>query len=137
MLEYHCKEDVEVLTKEYPTYEEREKYKSEGWSNMAKCQSPRQKAFLYLHMIIWAHYWRAREGIEAQRNCQTLIKKIRGKKYYPSYVLDMDHYIPHWLHSMKHKIPQDVLDVLKEDWSYEPEENKHLPEGFTIYQFQA
>lgn len=122
---------------EYPTYEDREDSKKEGWTRIHESTCPREKAGYFLNRIIWSHYWRARGEIEAQRNCKTLLKKIRGTKYYPFYELDMDHYIPNWLHANKKMVPQDVLDVIKDQWGYEPEENKYLPEGRTSYLFST
>lgn len=120
---------------EYPTYEDREKFKKEAWEKISQASSLEEKAYYYLQGVVWAHYWRAREDIESQRNSKSLLRKIRGKKYCPGYQLDIDHYTKHWLHANKRIIHEEVLNVIKEKWGYEPEETKYLPEGCTSYQF--
>jgi hypothetical protein len=121
------------MYEKYPTHHELEECKQEGWKRISESNCPRQKAMQYMNRIIWSDYWKARQEIETQRDCKALLKKIRGKKYYSYYVLDIDHYTLHWLHA--NKVPEDVLDVIKEQWHYEPEENKYLPEGRTSYVF--
>ena len=123
------------LDQEYPTYEIREKAKREGWEKIAIAKSVREKAFYFVNYIIWSHYWRAREDIESKKKRQTILRKIRGKKYYPYYQLDIDHYTRHWLHANRKSLSEEVLGLISEEWGYEPEENKFLPEGCTQYQF--
>lgn len=95
-----------------------------------------EKSFYYINNIIWCHYWRAREDVENSINQKTLLRKIRGKKYFNNYKLDIDHYTKHWLYANKDSLSQDVLNEIKKIWGYEPEENKFLPKGCTGYQFQ-
>lgn len=124
-----------MFSEEYPSYEVREKAKQEGWKKIAESVSPREKAFHFLYRIIWSHYWRAREDIENRRYHKTFLKKIRGKKYYSGYVLDIDHYTPHWMHANRERLDQNVLDLIKDEFHYEPEKCKFLPDGCTSYQF--
>jgi hypothetical protein len=118
----------------YPSYEMRERVKDEGWKKISETACPREKACHYLNNIIWSHYWRARESLEANRKWKSLLKKVMGKKYHPGYMLDMDHYIPHYLYANRERITQKVIDAFKEEWDYKPEKSKHLPDGMTIYQ---
>lgn len=120
---------------EYPSYEFREKVKTEGWQKIFEATSAREKAFHWLHSVIWSHYWRAREHLESRKDHKTCLRKIMGKKYYPHYVLDIDHYTCHYLYAMREKITQDVLDCLKDEFHYEGQKCKFLPDYCTSYQF--
>lgn len=115
----------------YPTYHEREEFKSEGWREISKTDDPNKKAWFFLYRVIWSHYWRAREEIEKNSKRKSLLKKIRGKKYYPGYILDIDHYTKHWLWANKGMLDEATIKATE----YEPEENKYLPEGRTSYYF--
>lgn len=124
-----------------PDHSTREEMKDFAWRQVRK-QSNLNKfssaANYLLHYIIAAHYWRAREHIEESKNSKSLLRKIRGKKYYPGYTLDIDHYTRHWLwanHDRRDLFPIEVIESMKSDFFYEPEENKHLPNGMSCYQF--
>lgn len=126
-----------IVRGEYPSYETREKVKLEGWQKIANASSVREKAFYYLQHIIWSHYWRAREAIESASKPQFLLRKIRGRKYYLYYELDIDHYTNHWLHAFKDIIPMEVVNIIEEEWGYKPQENKYLPKGYSLYQIDG
>lgn len=96
----------------------------------------RHAAFYLLHGVITPHYWRARQALENSSKCKTYLKKIRGKKYYPLYELDIDHYTCHWLAANEDRpdlYPKEVIQAIDEHFSYRPEKNKYLPEGMSVY----
>jgi len=113
-------------------YDEREKLKQEGWKNISDDNQPHKNAYYFLHYIIKAHYWRAREALESTHNYRTFLRKIVGKKYSPGYELDIDHYTEHWLHANKHLMNEATLQYFI-DWFYSPKESKYLPKGHTTY----
>lgn len=116
-------------------YEEREEMKAEGWRAFGEAKTPHGKATGILR-VIDAHYWRQREALEDDRLRRSHLKKVLPKKYYPGYTLDIDHYTPHWMHSMRDKIPEDVMKVLEDQWGYKPTPCPYLPDGHTIYVFE-
>jgi len=121
---------------EYPTYREREESKNKGWELYKKTEDINKKASILLHYIINSHYWRARKLLEDSPKTQTLLSKIRGKKYYPGYTLDIDHYVKNWIASNGDRLlSPDVLDVL-EEMSYPKEKCKYMPDGNSIYVFE-
>ena len=113
-------------------YLEREELKREAWRQYAsKTTSTYQKAYAILE-IIRAHYWRAREGLEART--VTKQKIIHGKRYCKGYQLDIDVYTKHWLFANGEKlVSKDVLNCIKDSFGYEPVKSKYLPPGFTSY----
>ncbi|CUI18169.1 hypothetical protein PNK_p0117 (plasmid) [Candidatus Protochlamydia naegleriophila] len=114
-------------------YKEREKLKQIGYEELSKAKHLYQKAMVYLHRIILAHYWPARESIESLKNTKTLLKKIKGREYCVGYELDFDDYARHWLWA-NDKIPDlETYKCLCE--YYVPEESKYLPKGYTKYVF--
>lgn len=121
-------------------YEFREAIKDLAWlliREHLKEKNYYAAAFYLLHGVISSHYWRAREAIENHRKSKSLLRKIRGKKYYPHYELDIDHYTCHWLganHDRRELFPEEVVKVIAEQFYYEPEKNKYLPMGMTNYQ---
>lgn len=117
-------------------YEEREKLKKEGWEKFSDCKTPSGKTQVLMHYIITAHYWRAREFIESRKDYAKCLKKIRGRKYYKGYQLDIDHYTENWLFANKGQefMKDGVLESCK-TW-YEPKKSKYLPKGMSIYQFE-
>lgn len=127
----------QILGEKYPTYEEREDAKREGWHEIRNSDSVQKKAWYFLNRIIWAHYWRAREDVEQKKNKRSFLRAIRGKKYYPLYTLDIDHYTQHWLWANQESVSPEVMKAIKEIYFYEPEENKFLPKGYTQYQLHA
>jgi hypothetical protein len=117
-------------------YEEREKMKQEGWEAFSKATTPHGKAAGLLR-VIDSHYWRQREAFEDDRLHKKHLRMVVPRKYSPGYTLDIDHYTPHWMHSMRDKIPDDVMEVLESQWGYKPEKSPYLPDGHTIYVFQV
>jgi hypothetical protein len=114
-------------------YKQREELKEEGWNLLDKCIYPQSKCNIFMHHIIKSHYWRARKHIEIQKNSCTLLRKIRGRKYYKNYELDIDDYTPHWLFANKHLMDEETYKCCCK-W-YEPIESKYLPKGYTTYVF--
>jgi hypothetical protein len=120
---------------EYPDHETREEVKRLGWEIIHDEKTNiYQKARAYVFYIIWSHYWRARIDIEDSKNSKSILRKIRGNKYHPGYVLDIDHYTPHWLHANSNGISYEVLKEIQKQFSYLPEENKYLPYAMSQYQ---
>jgi hypothetical protein len=117
-------------------YKEREDLKREGWNLLQKSETPHEKCSAFMHFIIPSHYWRARENLENRKDYKKCLKVIFGKKYFPGYEMDIDHYTEHWLYS--HKIILSVYKGVLESCSefYEPKESKYLPQGFSIYQIK-
>lgn len=123
------------LSEEYPDYLKREKIKSQGWKIIGNPNSSLfQKASAYLSLIIWAHYWRAREILESSRYHKTILKQIMGNKYYSGYILDIDHYIRHWLYSHREKVDPEILNTIEKEFHYSPQKNKYLLDGHTMYE---
>lgn len=120
----------------YPTYQEREDAKRVGWKKIEETQDAVIKAYVFMHYIVWSHYWRAREAIESSPKPKSFLRKIRGSKYYKHYTLDIDHYTKHWMWANSKLLSEDVLLAIEDRFGYEPEENKLLPEGHTNYLYQ-
>lgn len=115
-------------------YNEREKIKKESWDDFRNAKTPYGKASALLNVIM-SHYWRQREAIESDKYKKKHLKMVVPKKYSPGYELDIDHYTLHWLHSMRHLVPKEVLQVLEDQWGYKPVKSEYLPDGCTIYQW--
>lgn len=113
-------------------YNEQEKLKSEAWGvYFAKTSTINQKAWAILE-VVRAHYWRAKEGLEASRKKRQA--KIHGKRYCKGYQLDIDVYTRHWLFANGERlVSKDVLLFIKEYYGYDQEESKYLPHGFSCY----
>lgn len=122
----------------YPSYEERERQKDEGWRLLASEElSFFEKAHVVLHTIIWAHYWRARIAIENCKDREERLKTIRGEQYYPCYILDIEHYTNHWLVANgKRLLHPEIIKAISERFYLKPETSEYLPEGMTMYQFK-
>lgn len=122
-------------------YHDQEKLKSLAWSlifEYKKLKNFKACAFYLLHGVITSHYWRARQFLERRKNHESLLRKIRGKKYYPFYELDIDHYTCHWLDANGDRqdlFPSEVIDHIKNDFHYVAEKCKYMPKGMTTYQF--
>lgn len=115
----------------YMDYKSREEVKSKAWSKLSQEKDPRKMALIFLHEIIMAHYWSCRERLEDRKDCKTVLKKIRGKDYYPEYKLDIDHYTENWLFSNKKLVDNETYMELCN--FYEPKSNKYMKEGQTSY----
>lgn len=116
-------------------YDAREALKGEAWAAIASDISGVKKAWALLH-VIEAHYWRAREALEALPTAKQ--KKIHGKRYSKGYELDLDVYTRHWLWSNKDVEALknrgcDFVDLLKESFGYEPERSAFMPTGCSDY----
>ena len=112
-------------------YHEREQQKTEAWRMLAdESVSLTLKAQALLR-VIEAHYWRAREQLEA--NPRSVQRRIHGKRYSPGYQLDIDAYTRHWLHANGHRIAPDVIETVREQWHYEPEPSRFLAKDQTSY----
>ena len=113
-------------------YAEREVMKTEAWkvinSNDASINA---KAWGVLK-VIEAHYWRARGALEAMPKAAQ--RRIHGKRYSPGYLLDIDVYTRHWLAENKRiPISYEVIQRVKSEFGYQPEESKFLHHGRTSY----
>lgn len=110
--------------------------KQEGWKKIRESKNPNEQYHYLLENIIWSHYWRARYAIENSSKPRTLLKKIRGKKYYSKYILDIDHYTKYWNFSNgdRHDLfSLEVKNLL--DNHYPEEECKYMPKGYTTFIF--
>lgn len=125
----------------YPHYELRELMKEIAWGVISECKKTKDyntAAWFLLHGIITSHYYRARESLEFMdvKDYEKWMKKIRGKKYYKHYLLDIDHYTNHWLWANGDRdelFPKEVVEKIEENFGYKPEECKYLPKGYSEY----
>lgn len=122
---------------DYPSYEERELLKKKFHKEYFSTDNLNKKAGLLLNGLILSHYWRARMTIEDSPRPKLKLRKIRGKKYYANYVLDIDHYTNHWLWANGLGQYKEVLEKIEEIYGYKPEENKYMPEGHSYYIFDG
>jgi hypothetical protein len=113
-------------------YAEREAMKTEAWKVInSKDANIHAKAWGVLK-VIEAHYWRAREDLEAMPKAAQ--RRIHGKRYCPGHLLDIDVYTRHWLAANKSiPISYEVIQHVKSEFGYEPEESKFLHPGQTSY----
>ena len=118
--------------KEIMEYAEREAMKHEAWKVInSKDANIRAKAWGVLK-VIEAHYWRAREDLESMPKAAQ--RRIHGKRYCPGYQLDIDVYTRHWLVANKSiPISYEVIQHVKSEFGYDPEESKFLHPGQTSY----
>lgn len=129
-LDFH---DRMTFSEKYCDYHKREQLKHVGWREIGSTDDVKKKAWYFLHHIILAHYWRARESIENRRDRIYVLRAIRGKKYYRHYILDIDHYTCHWLWANEKRVTPEVMKAIEECWGYTPEQNKYMDKGQTIY----
>lgn len=115
-------------------WEQQEELKllSSGFYNISKTIYGKASALL---MRIDAHYWRALKHLENTKRKAYFLKKIRGKKYYTGYELDIDDYTRHWLSANGGNYDPALIECLESNWGYKAEKNKYLPEGYSIYRF--
>lgn len=120
-----------------PDYHQQEEMKDISWGIIKEAIKQENwiwAAWFLLHGVIRSHYWRARGRLG--RKCKGRLRKIRGSKYYPHYVLDIDHYTLHWLWAngdRRDLFPQQVIDNLEEMFGYKAECCKYLPKGMSMY----
>lgn len=115
------------------TDEEAIKKREEGIELLKNKRESYVAAQIYLHLIMTADYWLARNEINRQKDKRKLLRKIAPKKYYKGYELDIDHYTEHYLYSNKHLLNEAVYRELCE--FYTPKKCKYLPMGCTKYSF--
>lgn len=120
---------------EIMSYEDREALKTKGWTLFSEAATIQGKA-LGLMWVIEGHYWRQREELDGNSKKKSLLRKLLPKKYSPGYELDIDHYTPHWLHSMRHLVPDDLQQHISENMGYKPVETKYLPDGHSLYDWE-
>ena len=118
--------------KEIMEYAEREAMKHKAWKVInSKDANIHAKAWGVLK-VIEAHYWRAREDLESMPKAAQ--RRIHGKRYCPGYHLDIDVYTRHWLVANKSiPISYEVIQHVKSEFGYDPEESKFLHPGQTSY----
>lgn len=112
-------------------YHEREQQKAEAWRLLAAEETSLTIKAQALLRVIDAHYWRAREHLEARPRAEQ--RRIHGKRYCPGYQLDIDVYTRHWLHANGDRIAPEVVECVREQWYYEPEPSRFLAKGQTSY----
>jgi hypothetical protein len=112
-------------------YQEREQQKAEAWRLLEAEETSMTIKAQALLRVIDAHYWRAREHLEARPRSEQ--RRIHGKRYSPGYQLDIDVYTRHWLHANGDRIPSGVVECVREQWHYEPEPSRFLAKGQTSY----
>ena len=112
-------------------YHEREQQKTEAWLLLCSADASLTIKAQALLNVIEAHYWRAREHLEARPKTEQ--RRIHGKRYGPGYQLDIDVYTRHWLHANGDRITPEVIDAVREQWHYEPEPCRFLAKGQTSY----
>lgn len=113
-------------------YAEQEAIKTEAWKVInSKLENIDAKALATLQ-IIEAHYWRAREDLEAMPKAAQ--RRIHGTRYCPGYSLNIDVYTRHWLAANKSiPIPYEVIQHVKSKFGYDPQESKFLLHGQASY----
>lgn len=112
-------------------YHEREQQKAEAWQLLESAEESLETKARALLLVIDAHYWRAREHLEALPMAKQ--RRIHGKRYCSGYELSVDVYTRHWLHANGNRIAPEVMQAVREQWYYEPEASKFLEQGKTIY----
>lgn len=112
-------------------YHEREAQKTEAWRLLAAEETSLPIKAQALLRVIDAHYWRAREHLEARPRSEQ--RRIHGKRYCPGYQLDIDVYTRHWLHANGDRIAPEVVAFVRDQWCYEPEPSRFLAKGQTSY----
>jgi hypothetical protein len=112
-------------------YHEREKNKAEAWKLLGSADTSLTIKAQALLRVIEAHYWRAREHLEARPKAEQ--RRIHGRRYCPFYQLDIDVYTRHWLHANGDRIAPEVIETLRDQWHYEPEASRFLARGQTSY----
>jgi len=119
-------------------YAEREALKTKAWKAINSKETEISEKAWGMLAIIEAHYWRAREDLEAMP--KTAQRRIHGKRYLPGYQLDIDVYTRHWLASNTCltsntciPIPSEVIEHVKTKGYYTPEKSKFLQPGQTSY----
>lgn len=112
-------------------YHKREQQKAEAWRLLGDTETSLTIKAQALLRVIDAHYWEAKERLEARPKAEQ--RRIHGKRYAPGYQLDIDVYTRHWLHANGDRIAPEVVEVVREQWCYEPEESRFLAKGQTSY----
>jgi len=118
---------------DYPSYQEREDIKNRAWDGFAN-GSLSLKMHCLIHGIIWAHYWRAREALEARPKLENKVLKTFYKNYSKDMSLCIDKYTENWLYSMGHIPHKELMEKIEKTYYYKPKINKYLPLGMTMYQ---
>jgi len=120
---------------EYLKYHERERQKHKARAVLNDPEANLFKKSRALLLVIEAHYWRAREHLEAwSKSAQ---RRVHGKRYCPGYQLDIDVYTRHWLFTNGDSEDQEVVTYLREQCGYYPEPSRFLPKGRTSYTMTA
>lgn len=91
-------------------YYEREKRKAEAWKLLSAEDTSLTIKARALLLLIEAHYWRAREHLEARPKAEQ--RRIHGKRYCRGYELDIDVYTRHWLHANGDRMPPEVVQCV-------------------------
>jgi hypothetical protein len=112
-------------------YHEREQQKTEAWRLLGDPETSLMTKAQALLRVIEAHYWEAREHLEARPISEQ--RRIHGKRYCPGYQLDIDVYARHWLHANGDSMPPEVIETVREHWYYKPEPSRFLAKGQTSY----
>jgi len=112
-------------------YHEREKRKAEAWKLLSAEDTNLTIKAQALLLLIDAHYWRAREHLEAMPKADQ--RRIHGKRYCRGYELDIDVYTRHWLHANGDRMPPEVVQCVQDQWYYKPEQSPFLAKGQTSY----
>ena len=112
-------------------YHEREKRKAEAWKLLSAEDTSLTIKAQALLLLIEAHYWRAREHLEARPKAEQ--RRIHGKRYCRGYELDIDVYTRHWLHANGDRMPPEVVQCVRDQWYYEPEQSPFLAKNQTSY----
>ena len=120
-----------VPDEEYPDYHTREQVKHDFYSEYPNA-TLEEKAWLIVHKLIWAHYWRSRPYVEDYG--KRFLKKIYGNKYYPGRELEFDTYANHWLGAEVFLPDEKILKKIEKNWGYKPEKHPLFAKGHSSYQ---
>ena len=124
------------MNEDFMDYDFAERIKQEGWSLLTNDKSDYEKAQIFVKYIIYGHYWRCRNGVNAQSRKRTILKNALGKKYTSKAELEFDDYVEHWLWSNGERLcGKEVMKEIKTVFHYEPKQSPGLKEGNTIYDY--
>ena len=113
-------------------YEQREKQKDEAWRILRSPEVGTPGKAQALLRIIEAHYWRALESIDSMTEKER--RMLHGKNYCRGYVLELDTYTRHWLHSNSGIVTDPaIIEYIRTEWRYEPEPSPFMAQGNTYY----
>jgi len=123
----------------YWTHSEQETAKEQAWLVVGDKENPIHQRASALLRVIEAHYWHARQALEAQP--KEFLRKVLGKRYTTGIQIEIDWYTSNWLASMEglrpfHEIAEETKYII-EEFGYKPERHRFMKPGNTTYTDEA